>query len=152
MTKRFYCDDSLKKNEKEKTDDLLTYAFRLADSVEFNILYSDDKKLEKTIEPIKDDLLVRGKRFDKIYSGTEYIRFGLSDKVKQFIREKGIHGWRNTQLEDISFLQQDLEFLATVSHENYVILQMTEDERKSWNGKGFNFAFDYGVDAREESV
>jgi hypothetical protein len=70
--------------------------------------------------------------------------------VKDFIRKKGIRGWRNTQLEDISFLRQNFEFFGTVSHENYIILQMTEDERKSWNKKGFNFEFDYGEDAREE--
>jgi hypothetical protein len=150
MTKKFYCDESLKADDKEKTNNLLDYAFGLADSVEFNILYRDNNELERTIESVKEDLLARGQRFDKIYNGTEYIRFRLSDKVKDFIRKKGIRGWRNTQLEDISFLRQNFEFLGTVSHENYIILQMTEDERKSWNEKGFNFEFDYGEDAREE--
>ena len=58
----------------------------------------------------------------------------------------------DTQLEDISFLRQNSEFLGTISHENYIVLQMTEDERQSWNKKGFNFEFDWGVDAREENV
>jgi hypothetical protein len=152
MTKRFYCDESLKASEKDKTDDLLNYAFMLADSVEFNILYRDDKKLERTIEMIKDDILARGERFDKIYNGIEYIRFKLTDKVKDFVNRKGILGWRNSQLEDISFLHDNFEFLGTVTHENYVILQMTEDERNSWNSRGFNFVFDYGEDAKEERV
>jgi hypothetical protein len=125
---------------------------RLADSVEFNILYRDDKKLKRTIELVKDDILARGERFDKIYNGTEYIRFKLTDKVKDFIKAQGILGWRNSQLEDISFLHDNFEFLGTVSYENYVILQMTEDERKFWNSRGFNFVFDYGEDGREEQV
>jgi|GEM_PF-3288577 DNA gyrase/topoisomerase IV subunit A len=152
MTKKFYCDESLKADDKDKTDELLSYAFGLADHVEFNILYTDEKELEAKIKSIKDDLIDRGKRFDKIYNGTEYIRFKLTDKVKDFVRKRGIIGWTNTQLEDISFLRQNFEFLATISHENYIILQMTEDEKNSWSKKGFNFEFDWGIDAREEKV
>lgn len=149
MTKKFYCDESLKATDKEKTEALLNYAFGLADHVEFNILYRDDRDLERTINPVKDDLVERGKRFDKIYNGTEYIRFKLTDKVKDFVKKRGIGGWRNTQLEDISFLRQGLEFLGTVSHENYIILQMTEDERRTWNEKGFNFEFYWGEDPKD---
>lgn len=143
MTKKFYLDESLKPTDKDKIDDLLKYAFDLADEIEFNILYSDEKKLEKTIEIIKDDLVGRGKRIDKIYNSSEYIRFKLTDKTKDFIKKQGIQGWRNSQLEDISFLRQGIEFLGTVSHENYIILQMTEDERQSWNEKGFKFEINW---------
>lgn len=159
MTKKFYCDESLKADDKDKTDELLSYAFGLADHVEFNILYKDEKELETKIKSIKDDLIDRGKRLDKIYNGTDYIRFRLTGKVKDFVRQRGIIGLRNTQLEDISFLRQNFEFLrqnfeflGTISHENYIVLQMTEDERQSWNKRGFNFEFDWGVDAREEKA
>ncbi len=148
-TKKYYCDESLKKTDKDKIEYLLTYAFGLADQVEFNVLYKDDKLLNETIKNVKDDIVASGQRFDKIYNGVEFIRFSLTDKVKDFIRTKGIMGWRNTQLEDISFLRDNVEFLGTVSHENYIILQMTDKERESLNDMGFNFEFDYGTDARE---
>ncbi len=152
MIRKFYCDESLKADDKTKTEELLNYVFGIADHVEFNILYKDEKELEAKIKIIKDDLIYRGKRSDKIYRSGEYIRFRLTDKVKDFVRQRGIIGWTNTQLEDISFLRQNFEFLGTISHENYIILQMTEDERSSWNKKGFNFEFDWGVDPREEKV
>jgi hypothetical protein len=147
---RFWCDESLGTKDKDKIDHILDHAFRLADEVEFNILYRGENELVSLIHAVKSDVVLRGQRFDKIYNGIEFIRFRLSDNVKSFIRTKGLFGWTNSQLEDISFLRDGFEFLGTVSHENYLILQMTDEERKSWNDSGFNFEYDYGIDAREE--
>ena len=57
MTMKFYCDESLKKDDKGKADELLSYAFGLADHVEFNILYKDERELEMKIKSIKVLLL-----------------------------------------------------------------------------------------------
>jgi hypothetical protein len=147
---RFWCDESIGKKDKDKIERILDYAFNLADEVEFNILYQGDKELSKTIESIQSDITKRGQRFDKIYIGVEFVRFRLTDNVKAFVKVKGLFGWTNSQLEDISFLSNGFEFLGTVSHENYLILQMTDEQRKTFNDNGFNFEYDYGTDAREE--
>jgi hypothetical protein len=147
---RFWCDESIGKKDKDKIERILDYAFNLADEVEFNILYQADKELSATIESIQSDVTKRGQRFDKIYNGVEFVRFRLTDNVKAFIKLKGLFGWANSQLEDISFLSNGFEFLGTISHENHLILQMTDEQRKTFNENGFSFEYDYGTDAREE--
>ena len=147
---RFWCDESVGRKDKDKIEHILDYAFNLADEVEFNILYSGDRELLNAIEQIQSDVIQRGQRFDKIYTGVEFVRFRLTDKVKSFVKTKGLFGWTNTQLEDISFLRAGFEFLGTVSHENHLILQMTDEQRKTFNENGFNFEYDYGTDVREQ--
>jgi hypothetical protein len=150
LSMRFWCDESIARKDNDKIECILDYAFSLADEVEFNILYEGDKELFRTIHSIQSDIIKRGQRFDKIYNGVEFIRFTLTDKVKTFVKANGLFGWTNSQLEDISFLRNGFEFLGTISHENFLILQMTDDQRRTFNDKGFNFVYDYGADTREE--
>jgi hypothetical protein len=82
----------------------------------------------------------------KIYkSGTQH-RFQLTSKIKNFILSKEYQEWCNTYFEDMSFFNEDeIELLATVSHENYVIKFMTEHERSDLKNKGINFWSDWGT-------
>jgi hypothetical protein len=140
---RYYCYDSIKKEDNEKWQYLLDYAFQKADTVEFNILYSYDLITE--IEGLKVSLLETGKRENKLYPGN-YVRFRLSDPVKHFIRSKNYSDWYNFNLEDISFLQNGKEFFATITHQDYIILDLTEKQRKELNEMGFDFWCEWIID------
>ena len=69
----------------------------------------------------------------------------MTDKLKGFIKSKKYYEWYNFFLEDVSFIKDNVEFMATITHENYVILQMTEIQRNNLNINGYNFWSDWGV-------
>ncbi|MCU0352054.1 MAG: hypothetical protein MUF43_14700 [Flavobacterium sp.] len=141
---RYYCDDTFRKDDDIKWNHLLDYAFDLADHVEFNILHVG-QKYPSEIESLLGDLVERKHKRDKIYATDESIRFKLTDSLKNFIKSKKYNDWNNYFLEDISFIKHNLEFMATITHENYIILQMTEDLRDDLNNKNFDFCFDWGA-------
>jgi len=53
--------------------------------------------------------------------------------------------WLNYNLEDIALLQNGKEILSTITHENYVIMLMTESQRNELNNNGFGFFSDWGA-------
>jgi DNA-binding LytR/AlgR family response regulator len=147
---RYYCDDTLKTNDNDKWQYLINYAFKKADTVEFNILNSN-QELTPEIEALSNDLIEKSERRNKIYPSGSYLRYKLTDNIKNFIKAKQYKDWYNYNIEDISFLKNDKEFLATITHENYVILQSTEEQREQLKEEGFNFWCDWGVDPAAEN-
>ena len=142
---RYYCHDSLKNEEEEKWQYLLDYAFDKADFVEFNLLYLN-QQITPEIEALSKDLVEKSKRKRKIYSnGNYYVRYILSDKVKEFIKSKRYGDWRGYNYEDISFVKDGKEFLATNTHENLIILKMDHLFRDKLSEKGFDFWCDWGT-------
>lgn len=135
---KYYCDDTFYSEDNDKWSFLLDYAFERADAVEFNVLYLK-KKFPQEIDSLSCDIIGEGRRKDKIYVSGDYIRYRLSEELKRFIKSKEYKDWKNFDLEDISFLKYDEEFLATITHENYIIIQATEEHRDILNKKGFNF-------------
>jgi hypothetical protein len=148
---RYYCDDTFNSDDNEKWDFLLDYAFERADFVEFNIFYSN-QELTPEIDALDSDLVGKGRRKNKKYVSGDYLRCRMSDKLKRFIKSKKYKDWNNYNLEDISFLKDDNEFLATITHENYIIIQTTEKQREVLNENGFNFLCDWGVDLINEKA
>ena len=138
MTKFYLDDKTMKESDQKKWSYLLDYAFGKADMVEFNILYTDTA-LKKILTDFADDLIDKGKRRNKIYASGHYVRFRLTDKIKDFIKSKEYRDWYNSNLEDISFLLENHEFFATITHEDYVIIQMTDKHREIFNKRGFSF-------------
>ncbi|WP_299708706.1 hypothetical protein [uncultured Pontibacter sp.] len=124
--------------ENEKWIALLTHYLEQADSVEFNTLYNPTK-LNQELESLKSDLIEEGERRDKIYPNGMFRRYRLSEKVREFILSKPYKDWRNYQFEDLSLMRDGAEILATITHENYVFAQMTEEERKQFNEQGYEF-------------
>lgn len=122
----------------EKWTYLLSSRMREADAVEFNILYQPNK-LQIELAELEPYLILKGKRKDKIYISGEFRRYRLSSEVKEFIFSKSYKSWYNYQFEDLSLLKNETEVLATITHENYVILLMTEEERQELNAQGFDF-------------
>ena len=148
---KYYCDDTFKRDDDEKWNYLLDYAFKIADEVEFNILYSDHE-LTPEIEALSEDLIEKQKRKNKIYPSGYSLRYRLTDKLKEFIKSKRYSDWEGYNLEDASFLKNGTEFLATVTHENQVILQCSEGQRNTLKEKGFNFWCDWGNDPAKENA
>ena len=141
---KYYCDTSYDKNSNSQWEYLLEYAFRRADQVEFNILRSDSR-LKMILLDFADDIVDKECRKDKIYKTGKFIRFNLSENVKEFIRSKSYNDWLNYAIEDISFLKEGNEFLATITHENYIIVQLEESERVDLNMIGFNFNSEWSL-------
>jgi hypothetical protein len=142
---RFYCDDSLKYGEEEKWKYLLEYAFEKADFVEFNILYSN-QEITNEIESLSEFLVEKSKRSEKIYAnGNYFVRYELTDKLKEFIKSKKYEDWNGFNYEDISFVKNGKEFFATNTHENLVIMEMNKALKEKLTKKGFDFWCDWGI-------
>ena len=139
---KYYLDESLKDLDNDKWEYLLDFAFDRADQIEFNILNSN-KDLACLKTELSDDFVETGNRKDKIYSSGKFIRYRLSDDMKQFVKSKNYRDWYNFVFEDISFLKDGLEFFATITHENYVILQLTTEQKDTFNKKGFDFLYEW---------
>jgi hypothetical protein len=135
---RFYCDDTFKKDDNDKWYYLIDYAFSIADSVEFNVLYKSDLKRE--IQNISKDII---ETTESNKRGA--LKFKLSPSVKQFIKSKKYYEWNGYNLEDMTFVKNEKIFLTTITHENYIILETTEKSRNELKKKGFDFWCDWGT-------
>jgi len=131
---------------------LLDFAFQEADSVEFNLLYQDEY-LEKVLDSFSQCIVFKQpKRKSKIYSSGSVLRLEMTNKVRTFIEAKSFSDWMNSPLEDISFLQDGNEFLATITHEGYVIAQLTEDKREALKKEGINFQYEWNNIAQNKNA
>jgi hypothetical protein len=139
---KYYCDDTLKEDDDVKWNLLLDLAFKDSEYVEFNLLFIK-MKLPPEIECLAEDFIIKRKRKDKIfYSGSSYL-YKLSEKMKEFIKSKRYIDWYNYYYEDISFLRGNHEIFVTCTHENYIVIEMSEDLRNELNNKGYNFNQDW---------
>jgi hypothetical protein len=132
----FALSESIASNE--KWIGLLNLYFERVDFAEFNILY-DSLELNPELEAIEPDLIEEVERKNKIYSSGISRRYRLTDRVKRFILSKPYKDWNNYQLEDLSLIKDGVEILATITHENYVFAQMSDEERARLNEKGYDF-------------
>lgn len=117
--------------------ELLKSKIKESDYAEFNLLYRKD--LLPEIKKLENHLVDKGSRQDKIYVSGEFRRYELTDEVIEFIVSKPYKKWNNYQLEDLSLIKNNIEVLATITHENYIFVRMTEEERIRYNSKGYEF-------------
>ena len=131
------------KIDKQGWRNLLDFAFQKADRVEFNILYQD-KSLEELLDDFSKFIVFKqSKRKDKLYSSGSVVRLKMTDEVKSFIESKSFSDWVNSPLEDISFLYNGFEFLATITHEGYIIAKLTEDKREAFKKEEIYFQHEW---------
>jgi hypothetical protein len=133
-----YLDRSFKNDDDIKWQYLLSFAFDLAEEVSFNIL-SRKKELPQEIKDLYPDLILRETNFKKLYPTKNSISFNLTERLKTFILSKSYSDWNNYYLEDISFYKNNQEFFATITHENYIVIIVDENQIKDLNTKGFRF-------------
>ncbi len=112
---KYYCDSSVKTDDQWKYQSLL------------------EKELPNEPYEIIDS------RSGKIYQSGSILRFHLTDNIKRFILQKAYSDWKNYFIEDVCFLSEGREILSTVSHEDYIIMPLNEDQRQNLNNKGFDF-------------
>lgn len=138
--KKYYCDSSAKTDEQWKY--LLGLVLELSDMVEFNILF---RKYKSSIEEEfpNESYKIIDTRIGKIYQIGKIIQIQLSDTVKRYILQKDYTDWKNYFIEDVCFLSKGKEILSTVSHENYIIMPLSEDQRQELNNKGFDFDMEW---------
>lgn len=108
-----------------------------ADEIQFNIFYSK-KQLESFINNWHEEFIERSRSKAKIYASGECIRFKLSNRLREFVSSKKINEWNNYGLEDISFIKNEIEILAIITHESYIYLLTTDAQANKLNSIGFN--------------
>lgn len=137
--KKYYIDVTLRFNHQfnDKWLSLLDLILPDADKIAFNIFYPK-KQLTSFINNWQEEFIERARGKTKIYSSGEYIIFKLSDKLREFVLSKKINDWNNYGLEDISFIKNDNEILATITHESYIYLLTSEVQSAKLNSMGFN--------------
>ncbi|MBK8634829.1 MAG: hypothetical protein IPN72_15180 [Saprospiraceae bacterium] len=118
--------------------ELLKMKWNEAEFVEFNTLFKYDL-LNLELEELKIDLVAEGKRKDKIYASGKFRRYKITDSIKNFVWHKEYLTWKNYQFEDLSLLKNNVEILATITHENYIFISISEQERVFLNEKGYDF-------------
>ncbi|MBK8390720.1 MAG: hypothetical protein IPL23_16150 [Saprospiraceae bacterium] len=118
--------------------ELLKMKWNEAEFVEFNTLFKYDL-LNLELEELKIDLVAEGKRKDKIYASGKFRRYKITDSIKNFVWHKEYLTWKNYQFEDLSLLKNNVEILATITHENYIFISISEQERVVLNEKGYDF-------------
>ena len=139
---KYYLDNTFKPDDQVKWLKLIDFSLKFVDEIEFNIL-------RKSIEfydfqdTFRNEIVGQGRRKDKIYHHKEYIRLKITNDLVDYIKEKPYSSWHKNFLEDISFLKNGLEFFATISHENYVIVRLSETDRDDFNKQGFNFEIEW---------
>lgn len=107
-----------------KWEDVISYVVPLATHVEFNILYSDSV-LEKILKKYRDSIEDTISKKKKIYRSGKVLRLKLTEEVKDFIACKAFSDFKNWVLEDPSFYINDIEIIASVSHEDQIHLRST---------------------------
>ncbi|MBT2558899.1 hypothetical protein J7E24_13975 [Hymenobacter sp. ISL-91] len=66
-------------------------------------------------------------------------RFWLTPALRAYCQTLAYDDWRAGDFEDPAFYHDDQLLLGTISHEDYVMLQLHETEKALLNEQGFNF-------------
>ena len=97
---------------------ILEICISISDKARFNILYfPENEEYYRVLKNIESYYLYS----KKLYKGTRSIEFNINDLSINFIKSLNFNNLKNNFLEDISFLKDDEEFLATITHEGYII-------------------------------
>ena len=128
----------MKPNDQDKWLFLLDYSIEIAEEVEFNV-FRKSKDFNDFLKTFYDEIVDQVRHKDKIYFSKEMIRFKLSKNLIEYIKEKTYSSWYNNFIEDISFLKDGVEFFAAITHENYIIMRLSDATREQFNKQGFNF-------------
>jgi hypothetical protein len=136
---RYFISDIVKFNDKFNNIwlNILDLILPKAEFIEFNI-YVSKKQIEVLITNWQEEFIEIGRKRNKIYSSGNFIRFKLSERLKEFVASKKIKEWHIYGLEDISFLQYDIEILATITHENYLYIFLNDEEKDFLNNLGLD--------------
>lgn len=132
----YFIDETIKEDKEWKK--LLKQVIDDCDMVELNILH---RKFKKMIDSniFKQCQIITKLDYNKIYFNGSFLRCYLDEDIKEFLLNKPYESWINYPLEDVSLLKGKNEILATITHENYVIMRLTEEERNKLNIEGFHF-------------
>ncbi len=134
---KYYIDTSIEDDAKWKY--MIASILQKAETVEFNILY---KRHEKSLEKeFGEDFKLASylSNVKKIYSSGKCVQFPLTENIKNILMSKDYSSWNNNYIEDPSFRKNGEEIFATITHEHYVIMLLSETERLSLNSQGFEF-------------
>jgi hypothetical protein len=73
----------------------------------------------------------------RLYVATH--RFRLTSAVITEVQRKYYSSWDSTDIEDPAFYQNDVLLLGAISHEDLVVMLLSEDDRNALNTCGFAF-------------
>lgn len=142
--RKYFCCDNLSNYDPWPWKHLLREVIPKSKYVEFNQLFLNQEIPGELIW--MEQFRVKDVSENKIHKAGPLHRFQLASPIQDFIMNKEYESWRNFYYEDLSFFAADgTELMATVSHENYVIKLMTENEQKELKEKGIDFWCDWGT-------
>ncbi|WP_188816312.1 hypothetical protein [Hymenobacter cavernae] len=107
---------------------ILMYALDNSNEILFNILF-EGKEFTDIINYLRESILGIYNIAPKIYNSGKVIRLALNEDTKRFILDKKWAEWKGFPLEDVSFIKDDIELVATITHEDYILINLTDEEK-----------------------
>ncbi|MEZ4986492.1 MAG: hypothetical protein R2795_15885 [Saprospiraceae bacterium] len=102
---------------------LVARALIHSDTIKFNILYHLTKEDEEFLQGLGGSV-TEGVRSDKFYATSKIVVFSskeIEQKMIEFLKNFGY--WKNKFIEDPSFWKQNEEILASITHEELVMVE-----------------------------
>jgi hypothetical protein len=100
---------------------LLDFFYDKADMLSFNVLYHD-QDFEKIKEHLSSSISKDPTPKPKLYESGTTLRLTPDDLVRGFLFSKGYSDWEGFCLEDMSFWEEGIEVMATITHEDYIFI------------------------------
>lgn len=89
--------------------------------IEFNVLYQDEQ-LNNMLDRFNQNFIGEGREKSKCYSNGHYLRFNFQNSVRNWVLTKPFNYFYNRCIGDPSFYINNIEVLATITHENQIYL------------------------------
>lgn len=115
------------------------YCLENCDYIEFNVLYEGDE-LDEFIRPFRKSYIQTHTNDSKsnFVKGTLSMQFKLDSDLKMFLRDKPFHFFLNKPIEDITYYVLGKELVATITHENLIMLNVNNIDSESFDFFTFN--------------
>ncbi|WP_156126166.1 hypothetical protein [Hymenobacter sp. DG25B] len=137
---KYFLQESFNKLPATRWGELLDKALPKANYLELNQLWSKAR-----LSPVLAQAQVfLPANIPRVYKATH--RFSLTPEVVAYIKGVAFHDWKNGAFEDPALYHDNTLLLGTISHEDYVVLPLTEDERAQLNGQGFDIWCEWSLD------
>ncbi|NVO83504.1 hypothetical protein [Hymenobacter terrestris] len=86
---------------------------------------------------LREAQMTRPQQIARIFGATH--RFWLTPALRTYCQTLAYGDWQEGDFEDPAFYHDDQLLLATISHEDHVVMQLNETEKALLNEQGFDF-------------
>jgi hypothetical protein len=111
----------LLEGDESKWEKVLEYAIPKATHFAFNILYSN-MELNDFLIKYRDSIIEITKNKEKVYKSGRVLKMRKTDLSIELLNNMLFFGFKNYFIEDPSFYIDDKEFIASITHEDQILL------------------------------